>query len=133
MHGAHDVDFVGFDRLLVGTTHQGLSREVQHDLRVNVVEYRRQLLMVANVRNGAGGHGLFHTRKPEEAGLGWRLQREAMELDVHGTQPQAQPAAFEAGVPGHEHTLPVPELRTPPRRHCHTFHGATLEAHRSSR
>ena len=44
-------------------------------------------------------------------------------------EPQAQPAALEAGVPGHEHSARAPERRVG----YHVFHGACPVAQRSSR
>src|SRR5262249_41337024 len=67
-------------------------------------------------------------RERKEGGIGRGRERIACHLRAERLQPEAEPAALEAGMPGHEDGLALPEAGV-----YQIFHGAFPELHRSSR
>ena len=70
-------------------------------------------------------HAFGHASLAEQAVRLPRLEREAMQLGPELLQPQAQPAALEAGVAGEEDALAAPEIGIDAHAgQSHFFHGA---------
>jgi hypothetical protein len=105
---AHDVCRIGLNRLIVAVANHGLRRHVDDDVGIAFGERGLEVLEVANVTvNGADAFA--DARLLEEARLGWRIERIAGDIGAQGVQPQAEPAALEAGVSGDEHLAILPE------------------------
>ena len=129
---AHDVDGVGFHRRGVGVAHQRLGGQMQHDVGPRSLHGAGQCLGVAQVGEGMAGKAGLKPCDREEIRLGRRRQRIAMHFRAHVGQPQAQPAALEAGVAGHEDALAAPEFPLVGHAHGQVFQGALPEVQRSS-
>ena len=128
VHGAHDVRGVGLHRVVVGVAHQGLGRQVQHDLGSRGLHgglHGGQVTDIADDR----GHAFGNAGLRKQTGLGGGGQGVACDLRSHLLQPERQPASLEAGVAGQEDAFAAPELRI----HAHTFQGAWPVLHSSSR
>ena len=128
MHGAHDVSGICLDRILVRVAHQRLRRHVDDDFGLVLGKDGLQLGQIADVADDTG-HALGHFRHLEQAGVGGGRQGVTRDLRTHGLQPQAEPAAFETGVPGQQDALAVPKGGV----HGQTFQGALPDCHSSSR
>ena len=128
MHRSHNVGGVGFDRLNIGIAHKRLSGHVDNDLGTVFSEGRLQFGGVTDITNDAG-HAIADLGNFEQARTGRRSQRITHHVRTHRLQPQRYPAPLEAGVPGQQHALAIPECRI----QDHTFHGAWPDCHNSSR
>ncbi len=110
MDGAEHVDRVGLHRALVGEAHQRLRGHVDDDLGREVAHGGFQRGQVANVP--ANGLELaVQVEQAIEARLGRRIERVAADLGSHREQPEGEPTALEAGVPGKENLAGFPEVR----------------------
>ncbi len=75
------------------------------------------------------GHALADARELIQRRLrGSLLEREAGDAGAERLQPQREPRALEARVPGHEHAALAPEARV----YVHVRHGAVPELHSCS-
>lgn len=85
--------------------------------------------MLADAIADARAQTLGNSGRIEHAGLGRWAQCVARDGCAELFQPEAQPAAFEAGMPGKKRTPAAPESLI---RHHQTFQGALPRAHKSS-
>ena len=104
MRRAHDVRRDRVDRRAIALADDGLRGEMEHDVgpaRVPRTAKRREVANVAaNVANTLGD-----VADREEIRIGRRRERIARDVGAELRQPERQPAALEAGVPGDEHAL----------------------------
>lgn len=108
MGRAHDVGGVGADRIGEGVAHQRLGGEVEDDLGPRGGDRVREPGRVAHVGHAAVDI-VGEANGGEEVRVGRRRQRIAGDAGAQARQPQAEPAADEAGVTRDEHPAVAPE------------------------
>ena len=127
VHGAHHVGIIGIDRLLIGSAHQRLGRQMEHDLRLGLMEDLLQMGKVPHIADHAADLRL-HAGDMEQVVAFFRCQRIAGDFGSCQQQHTAKPCALEAGMSGDQHPLAFVKLQ----HHPHTFQGAEPSAHNFS-
>ena len=116
----HHVGRVGADRIDVRPPHQRLCGEMEHHLRTRPRHHgidRRGVAHVTELRIDPPLDG----RQREEVGRGRGRKRKARDAGPQPAEPETEPGALEARVPGDEDASVAPEIasaRSPrlPRR-----------------
>src|SRR6185436_8249553 len=106
---ADDIRRVGLDGILVGAQYDRLRSEVQDDVRREFSQLRQQTVLVADI----GASRLEHVAdrgELVEARHRRRLERIAAHVRAETREPQREPAALEARVPGEEDAFVAPVI-----------------------
>ena len=131
MRRAHDVRRDRVDRRAIALADDGLRGEMEHDVGAARVPRTAQRREVADVAANVP-HTLGDMADGEEIRIGRRRERIARDVGAELGQPQRQPAALEAGMPGHEDALAAiraAEIDTHTVARSHTTHGDRPVAH----
>ena len=121
VHGAHDVDFVGFPGIAVALPDNGLGRQMEYDLRLRFGKDLHQTVKIPHIRPDVGDP-LPEAGQFPEIRLCGGIQAAAGDDGPRVHQHPAEPAALEAGVPGDQH--PLPPVKCQLHQSSHTFQGA---------
>src|SRR5690606_22356884 len=108
VHRAHDVGRIGADRVGEGVAHDRLRRQVHDDLRPAARDGAGERVGVADVAD----HALdvvAEGDRPEQIRIGRWGQGIAGDAGAEAREPQAEPAADEAGVTRDEDPAAAPE------------------------
>jgi hypothetical protein len=105
-----DVRLEGLRRRGERPPHERLGGEVEHHLRAHPGDRlvdRARVAHVGAVRRGE----LVDPGEREERGLGRDPVAQPVDLRAEDVEPEREPRALEAGVPGDEHAPPAPAVR----------------------
>jgi hypothetical protein len=101
--GAHDISGEGLLRLLVRATDERLCGKMEDDARARGGKRGGHRLGIADIRDHVI-EALVQAELAKERRVGVGFKREAVDFGAELKQPLAEPTAFEAGVPGDEHS-----------------------------
>ena len=90
MNRAHDVGFVGFDRLFVGEPDERLGGEVEDDFRLEFIEDAVQMRRVADISPDVA-HVCGESGENEVVALVFRVERISGNLRAEFAEPEAEP------------------------------------------
>ena len=107
---SHNIGLVGIGRVFVAVPDNGLSRQVEHDLRLRRLKSSLQFSQVPNVADDRG-HFSLQAGKFKQVGICGGLQRVAGHFCTGLHQDAAQPGALEAGVAGNKDPFASVEIK----------------------
>ena len=125
---AHHVGGKGFHGLCVGQAHQGLRSHVEDHFGLVLLKHAQQVFQISHIAQMGSRKPWSHLGGFEQARIrGW-FQRIAHHFRPQRLQPEADPAALEAGVACNKNAPAAPERGI----HGHIFQGALPLVHMSS-
>ena len=79
IHRTHHIRFISPHRIFVGFPHDGLCRQMKHNLRLRLIEHFHQMVPVPDISYD-GIHMFFHPADGKQVRLRRRVQRIARHL-----------------------------------------------------
>src|SRR6266446_5102328 len=119
------------DRVLIGTAHQRLRREVKHEVRADLPHAPLYLAPITDVDN-AVIQPVLEPERLKQVRLRHEIPGQPVDFGAQLEQPRGEPGTLEAGVPDDQYTLAPVDVAEEPARHHQIFHCARPASHNSS-